>query len=198
MRHYSHPRAVVLTVAVLLAGGAPGLSAQQTPGPPQGAEIVYVNSQQVLQQAPGATDAQQTWNREVEQYRSEVQALAAEIDSLQQALESQRDMLSDSAVQRRERAIAQKQQQLSERAQQLEQQAAQRREELLGPILEEIGRVIEEIRAERGYSMVFDISSSGLQAAAPRLNITGLVVERLREGSADADADAGADGGSGS
>lgn len=187
-------RTVVSALAGLVTLGLAPASAQQAPTAPQDADYVYVDSQEILQQAPGASEAQQTWSQELEQYRTEVQALAAEIDSLQQALESQRDMLNEQAIQRREQEIQQKREELSRRARQLEQQAARRREELLGPILQRVGTVIEQIRSENGYDMVFDISSTGLRAAAPRLDITDLVLQRLREQGAAADTSSGGSG----
>lgn len=191
MHQHTLQKTTLLTAVALLVGGMSGLSAQQTAGPPEDADVVYVNSQQVLQQAPGASEAQQTWNQEVEGYRTEVQELAAEIDSMRQSLEQQRDVLNDSAIQRREQEIGQKQQELNQRAQQLEERAAERRDELLGPILQRVGQVIEGIRAERGYSMVFDISASGVRAADPQLDITDLVIERLQEDTPEADAGSG-------
>lgn len=196
MRKTHMRRAAAFGVAVLLALSVAPASAQEAAAPPEDADFVYVNSQEILRQAPGASEAQQTWSRELEEYRSEVQELAAEIDSLQQTLESQRDMLSPEAVERREQEIRQKQQELSQRAQELEQRAARRREELLGPILQEVGAVIEQIRAEHGYDMVFDISTSGVRAAAPRLDITDLVLRRLRAQRSGSDTSSG--GGSGS
>lgn len=196
MRETHMTRAAAFGVAVLLALSVAPASAQEAAAPPEDTDFVYVNSQEILRRAPGASEAQQTWSRELEEYRSEVQDLAAEIDSLRQTLESQRDMLSQEAVERREQEIQQKQQELSQRARELEQRAAQRREELLGPILQEVGAVIEQIRAEHGYGMVFDISSSGLRAAAPRLDITDLVLRRLRAQRSGSDTPS--DGGSGS
>ena len=196
MNSAAHPRPALLAVAAVLVLFAAPAAGQQAGAPPQDEDIVYVNSQEIIRQAPGANEAQQTWSRELEEYRAEVQALAAEVDSLRQELDSQRDMLNDEAVERREQEIQQKQQQLAQRAQQLEQRAAQRREELLGPILQEVGTVIEQIRAENGYDVVLDISSSGVRAAAPRLDITDLVLERLRQQSDAGGAASG--GGSGS
>jgi outer membrane protein len=187
-------RTVVSALVGLVTLGLAPASGQEAPTPPQDADFVYIDSQEILQQAPGASEAQQTWSREIEQYRSEVQALAAEIDSLRQSLESQRDMLNEEATQRREQEIQQKQEELSRRARQLEQQAARRREELLGPILQRVGTVIEQIRSENGYDMVFDISSTGLRAAAPRLDITDLVLRRLQERGAAADTSSGGSG----
>lgn len=184
---------LALAMAVVSAGALSAQQAGPEAEPPEGAQFVYINSQQLLQQAPGATEAQQTWQQEMARYRTEVQQLQTELDSLQQEYQRREGMLSEEARQRRQEEIAQKRQQLQSRVQELEQQAQQRQQELLGPILEQVQDVIADLRAERGFTMVFDANAAGLLAADPRLDITGLVVERLRE--SQGDGDGGQDGG---
>lgn len=186
MHHLTRTTASALFCLVAVGAGVLPADAQQAQdeqaaSPPADTEFVFIDSQAILQEAPGATEAQQTWSRELAQYRSEVQQLAAELDSMQSSLEQQRDMLNASAVERRQQEIAQKRQDLQQRAQQLEQRAAQRQQELLGPILDQVRAVISEIREEQGYTMVFDASAAGVLAADPRLDITDLVIERLQE-----------------
>lgn len=173
-----------LLLAVLLSLAAPAaLAAQQSAqaDPPPNAEFVYIDSQELLEKAPGASEAQQTFQQEMSQYRSEVDQLRSELDSLRQAYQQQEGMLSPSARETRQQEIVEKQRQLQQRLQELERQATQRRQELLAPILDEVRSVIREIRDENGYTMVFDASASGLLAADPRLDITGLVIQRLQE-----------------
>lgn len=183
MCHRMVRRATLVLAAALLAPAGAHLQGQAQGGqasPPPEADFVYVNTQAILQQAPGAAEARETWASELENYRSEVEQLRTEIDSLRSSLDRQRDMLSDSAESRREEELQQKQQQLAQRVQELEQQAAQRQQELLNPILEQVQSVLQEIREEQGYTMVFDASAAGLLAADPDLDITGLVIQRLQ------------------
>lgn len=176
----------ILALVLAVYAAAP-LAAQSNPAgtaspsaPPQGTQFVYINSQELLQSTPGADKAQQTWNQELEKYRGEVKSLAAQVDSLEQAYQRQETMLSDAAKQRKQQEIQQKRQQLQQRTQQLEQQASQRQQELLKPILDKVRGVIEEIRKEHGYTMVFDAAGSGLLAADPKLDITDVVIQRLK------------------
>lgn len=174
-------------LAVLLSAGSVAAQQGQQQGgqapetPPEDVPFVYINSQQLLQEAPGANEAQKTWKREMSEFRSEVQQLRSELDSLQQAYQQQEGMLSESARQKRREEIAQKQRQLQQRMQELEQKASQRRQELLAPILDEVRAVIQQVRDEYGYSMVFDAAAAGLLAANPRLDITDTVVRRMRQ-----------------
>lgn len=169
---------------------------QEAQLPPDGTQFVYINSQQIIENAPGASEAQQTWQDELTRYQQELEGLAAELDSLQQAYQQQESMLSEEAREERQEEIVDKQNQLQERRAELDQQATQRQQELLNPILQEVQGVIEQVRQERGYTMVFDASTAGLLAADPSLDITGLVLERMQSGSgaSDAGAGAGADG----
>lgn len=175
-------RALLSLTAVLIVPVGAHLQAQQGQSSSlPDADFVYVNTQAILQQAPGADQARETWASELEQYRSEVEALRSEIDSLRSALGQQREMLSEDAVAQREQEIQQKQQELAQRVQELERQAAQRQQELLGPILEQVRTVLQEIREEQGYTMVFDASAAGVLAADPNLDITEIVIQRLQE-----------------
>jgi len=190
----------VALVAPLRAQANPagqGSSAASSP-PPQGTRFVYINSQELLKATPGATQAQQTWNQELQNYRSEVQQLATQVDSLEQAFQQQESMLSEAAKQRKQQEIQQKRQSLQQRTQQLEQQAAHRQQELLQPILNKVRGVIEKIREEHGYTMVFDAAGSGLLAADPSLDITDLVIQRLKaQGDTAAGGDTSSAGGQG-
>lgn len=172
--------ALLLAAGLLAPAGAHAQQEEGQPSPPPEADFVYVNTQAILQEAPGAEQARQTWASELKEYRAEVEQLRAEIDSLRSSLSQQQEMLSDEAAARRQQAIQQKQQELARRVQELEQQAARRQQELLNPILQKVQTVLREIREEQGYTMVFDASAAGVLAADPRLDITDLVIQRLQ------------------
>lgn len=195
-----------LAVAGLLA--APAASgAQETPPQAESAAgeaedqsfpaVAYVNSQLVVQNAPGASEAQQTFSQEVEQAQQEVRDLQARLDSLTEAYQRQEATLSEQARQQRQARIRELQQELQQRAQELDDNLSQRQQELLQPIYEKVRGVIEEIRAERGYALVFDVSGPGVVAADPTLNITDEVLDRLREQSPGDTATASPTGGEG-
>lgn len=179
-----------LGAVVLLGGSLAGQSEEaRPPPPPAGTPMVFVNTQALLPQVPGAREAQQTWQEELQEYNTEVQRLRAEVDSLITSYRRQEAMLGPEVREQRQQAILQKQQQLQLRAGELEQRAGERQQELLAPILERVQRVIEEIRTENDYTIVFDLAGSGVVAADPSLDITALVLERLeRQGQGPASA----------
>ena len=79
----------------------------------------------------------------------------------------------------RQTEILDLQQSAQTRQNQLETQSEERRIALLQPILTNVRAVIEEMRAEKNYSIVFDIAESGVIAADPALDITNAVLERM-------------------
>ena len=147
--------------------------------PPSGTTFVYLNSAAILQAAPGSADAQRTFDRELGEWRTELELEAAKVDSLLRDYQRQEVMLSPQAKEQKQTEITNLQQELQNRRLELENQAQQRQQELLRPILENVTGLIEQVRAENNYSMVFDISTEGVVAAAPELDITDIVMQRL-------------------
>lgn len=147
--------------------------------PPAGTPMVYVNTQAILPVAPGANDAQLSFQEELTGYEDEMRALGAEIDSLVSAYRRQEALLDQGAKEQKQQEILQKQQAARERQLELEQVSEQRRQALLSPILDQVRAVIEEIRAANEYAIVFDVAEAGVVAADPSLDITAAVLERL-------------------
>ena len=168
----------IVAVSTPLSGQEPAAAGQVAP-PPKGTQFVFVNTEAIIPQAPGAQQAQQTFNQELAGYNNEVQRLRSEVDSLLAVYRQQEAMLSEDAKSQRQNEILAKQQDAQARATQLEQQAGTRQQELLAPILERVSQIIEEIRADNEYTIVFDVSAAGVVAADPSLDITPLVLERL-------------------
>ena len=173
-------RVLFTAVLALLVTAGPVLAQE---GPPSGSTFVYLNSAEIIQSTPGAAEAQRTFDQEIAERREELQEEAAVVDSLMRDYQQQEELLSPQAKEQKQEEIRSRQQALQTRRLEIENQLGERQQELLQPILERVSGVIEEIRAERDYAMVFDISTEGVVAADPSLDITELVKSRL--GSAD-------------
>lgn len=164
------------TAAVLLLSASPVFGQD---GPPSGTTFVYLNSADIIQSTPGAAEAQRTFEREIADMRTELQTQASVVDSLLRDYQRQEALLSPQAKEQKQGEIRTLQSQLETRRLEMEGQAGQRQQELLRPILERVSGVIESVRSERNYAMVFDISTEGVVAADPSLDITELVKGRL-------------------
>ena len=177
-------RAVVVCMALAAAAPASalwaGLAAQ---GAQASQRIAFVRSEEILRQTPGYAAAESTFNAELRSAQQELQKLQARLDSAMQAFEQQSIALSPTARQTRQRELGTMQQQFQQRATELQERARQRERELLQPIQRRVNTIIQGLRAEGNYAFIFDADSptAGIVAADPALNLTGRVVERLRQ-----------------
>lgn len=171
MRRFALLLALVLATAVPAAGQA-------------GMKIGFINSAQILDQAPGAREASQQFERDLAQMRAQIQPATDSLDQLISAYEAQALTLSPEAKQRREQQILAKREELQEMAAALDQQASARRAELVQPIMDRVSGMIEELRVEGGYSIIFDVADGSIVAADPSLDLTAEVLRRLQAGAA--------------
>jgi outer membrane protein len=160
--------------------GAGGAAAQQG-----GGKVAYVNTQAILKQTPGYTQAESTFTKEIEIYRVEVQKLQATLDSAASDFEQKSVMLSPTQRDAKRKELTAQQQKLEQRTQELQQKAATRERELLDPIQTKVNSVIEGVRAAGNYAIIFDASapSSGIVTADKSLDLTQRVIQQLKSGS---------------
>jgi outer membrane protein len=163
---------LLLTAAVALSVSP---AQAQTP-----LKVGYINSQAILEQAPGAREAMQQFDQEMASLRSRLQPAADSLDQLIQAYEAQALTMSADAKQRREQTILQRRESLEQRAAQLETEAGQRREELVQPVMDRINSVIESMRVEGSYHLIFDVAAGSIIAADESLDLTAEVIRRLQ------------------
>lgn len=161
---------------------AAGLGAFALPAAGQGApKIAYIDSRRLIAEAPGAKEAQESFERDMNRYRAELQQLEDSIKSLLSEYEQKQVLLSPEAKRQKEEEIRQKQRAYQERAGELENEAARRQSELVEPIMDRIQQVLTQLQKEGGYAMIFDAAAGALVAADTTLDITNEVLRRLRQ-----------------
>lgn len=145
----------------------------------QAGRFGYINSQRIMAEAPGTSEAQTQFESVMAEARNELERLETELQTLQDNFERQQSTLTAAVRQERQQEIQQRFMAYQQRRQELEQQAQQRQAELVQPIMERIQTVIETIRSEGNYAMIFDTASGALITADPSLDLTQQVLERL-------------------
>ena len=171
--------------AVLACGVSAVGAAQATggaSGSPPGIKIAFIRSQDIFAQAPGRSDAEAQFNKEVEGVRAQEKAMGDSINAMFTDYAKSEATLSADVKQTRQQAIRDRQAAFQQKQQQLEQQMQQRQSELVQPILERINKIINDLRAENNFAMVFDAQANGggVVAADKNLDITDQVITRLR------------------
>ncbi len=172
-------------LAVLTAlSAANGLQAQTGPAAPTApvTKIGFINSQKIIASAPGRDEAEAQFRKEMAGYQAQVQKLQDSLKTIIDTYTKQEPTMSAVARDGKQREIQAKEADYQNRVRQLETQAQQREGELVRPIMDQINKIIEAMRAEDGYSMIFDVASNGgsVVAADPALELTDRVIARLK------------------
>jgi len=142
-------------------------------------KIGYLNSQEVLNSAPGAEEAQIQFDQEMQGYQVEMQRMEEELAGMEQQLQQQQLTLSPEAKANRETQLQARIQQYQQRGTELQDLAARRRAELVQPVMDRITEVIELLREEGAYSLILDVAAGSIVAADPELDLTQVVIQRL-------------------
>ncbi|MBA4156386.1 MAG: OmpH family outer membrane protein [Gemmatimonadetes bacterium] len=174
----------VCVLAVSAAAPAPALAqargAAQPAASAQATRFAFINSQKVLAEAPGAREAQQTFELDMSRYRTQIDSLEQDLERLRTEYDRQQATLSPAVRQQRQQDMQQRFAAYQQQVGQLEQTAQRRQAELVEPIMKRISDVIEQMRQEGRYAMIFDTSAGALITADPSLDLTDNVLARLR------------------
>lgn len=166
-------RATMLAAAGLVLVAMPG-RAQAVPTP----KIVYVNTQALLDVAPGRVSAESTYNAESQAWSDKLSKMGQDIQAMIADYQKSEATLTDAAKTARQKAIQAKQQAYADSQQAINQQAQQRQTELMGPVMQGVRDMLDKIRAENGYALILD--SQAVLSSDKNLDITDNVVARLK------------------
>jgi outer membrane protein len=165
----------------LIAIGVAG--AQTAPASaPVTVKIGYINSAQLLQEAPGRAEAEAQFDREVGAYRTQLQRMNDSLNTLMAAFDRDAAKLDTTTRAARGKVIRDRETEYQARARGLDSTMQARQAQLVKPIMERVQAVIESIRQEDGYSMILDVGAqaSVVVAADKRLDLTDRVLARLK------------------
>jgi outer membrane protein len=176
MRTFFRAGSIALTTSLIFAGAA---GAQGAPGP---VKIGYINSAQLLQQAPGRAEAEAQFEREVGVYRQQIQRMDDSLRTMMAAFDRDAAKLDSATRETRRNTIGQREVEYQTRARGLDSTMQARQAELVRPIMQRVQTVIESIRTEDGYSVILDVGAQGnvIVSADKRLDLTDRVLARLK------------------
>lgn len=167
-------RAAIVAVISLAVAAAPARA--------QALKLGYINSAQILSQAPGRAEAEAQFDKEVVAYRAQLQRMNDSLNALAAAFDKDAPKLDTATRERRAASVREREAQYQSRARALDSTMQTRQAELVRPIMEQVQKVIEAIRSEDGYSMILDVGSqtSIIVAADKKLDLTDKVLARLK------------------
>jgi outer membrane protein len=168
---------LALATSLIVAGTAAAQAQSATAG-----KIAYINSAQLLREAPGRAEAEAQFDREVGVYRQQIQRMDDSLRTLVAAFDRDAPKLDSATRETRRKSVGQREIEYQTRARGLDSTMQARQAQLVKPIMERVQSVIEAIRTEDGYAMIFDVGSqtSVVVAADKKLDLTERVLARLK------------------
>ena len=144
--------------------------------------IGYVDTEKVLDNAPGAEEATKIFDKEVETWKAEAGSLKVELQRMIDEYENQKLILSPEKKREKEDKITSKKNEYDQKVSEIQSKIQQRSAELSQPILENVYKTIKVVAERENYDLVFDSSLGAIVYADPSLDITQFVVDELKKG----------------
>lgn len=159
----------------------------QAPQPGQG-KVVFVNTQALMEAAPGRAAAESLLSKEGQGYQVQLQKLQDSLNAMLSNYQKAEPTLSAAAKDTRQKALQALETELQTKNQQFQQQFDARKNEVMAPITDLVKKVLDDIREEGGYAMILmnDPGQSIIVSADKNLDITDRAVSRLRASKAPA------------
>lgn len=166
------------SLALVLVGATAISSIAQT------LKIGYIDSIKIFAENKETQDAERVYRTDVQQWEVQKQRYEADLAKMGEELNAQSPMLSEEKKAERRLEFQRK---MDEYKKFMEETfgdnglAARRNKELTQPIVEKINKLIEVIAKEQGLTMVFDVANANIVYADKTLDLTELVLTRLRQ-----------------
>jgi outer membrane protein len=170
---------VPMVLALALVGTTAGSALAQT------LKIGYIDSVKIFAENKETQDAERLYRSDVAQWEAQKQRMEADLSKMGDDLNAQSPMLSEEKKAERRLEFQRK---MDEYKKFMEDTfgdnglAAKRNKELTQPIVDKINKLVETIAKEQGLTMVFDVANANIVYADKSLDLTELVLTKLRAG----------------
>lgn len=156
-------------------------------------KIGFVNSAEIFSQYKTFADAQEKFNKEVEEWQEKAQTMKAEVDSLASYLKGEIAVipprlpfhaLSESKQREKQEEYKTKESAYLEYVNTVfgpDGTAERRNAELTQPILDKINSIIAKIAQEENYTYVFDAVGGGIAYADTKYDLSKRIIEELNK-----------------
>ena len=151
-------------------------------------KIAYVNTQALMEAAPGRDSATAILTREGNVFQGQLQKLQDSVNAMLSKFNKDEPTLTPANKDKATKAIQALEQELQSKNQAFQQQYDQRKQEVLAPITDLVKKVLDDLREEGNYSLILmnDPGSTPIVSADKNLDITDKAISRLRASKAPA------------
>jgi outer membrane protein len=141
-------------------------------------KVAVINSQKAFEQSAEGKKAVSILQEKEQTIKEEIKKRNEEIQKLKDRLASQKLTLSPEAISQLQLEIDQKEAARQKYEQEASADFEQFKSQLIKKIREEMLAVVDELVKEKGFDLVFDLSSSGLIYFQPSFDITEEIIKR--------------------
>lgn len=172
-------RALVGAATVLAVSGAAPLMAQ---GAPSTQHFAYVNTNTILNAAPGRAEAEAQLQKEAAGWEAELKKMQDQMTAMVADFQKKSGTMTAAERDKQTAYIQGKQAEFQKRNDSINAVADRRRSEMLQPILDQVKIALEDVRKSAGLDVIFDIGQNGTTIVAidKNLDISDRVIARLR------------------
>jgi len=168
-----HCAVLALGTALLLAGTARA-----------DVKIGFIDSDRIFSEYAKTREAQESFNREVQELANTAREMKAEIDDLQRKLDQQGPMLSEAKREEQSKAVQDKVSAYEAFVQKNwgpSGEVSRLNEQFLKPILDRVHRIVTGFGQDEGYSLILDASDGNIVFGDRTLDLTDRVLAALRD-----------------
>lgn len=175
-RHRPHRALLSLGVALALALGAPSVRAD--------IKVGFIDSDRIFAEYPKTREAQDSFNREVQELSRTAKEKKSEIDELQKKLDQQGPMLSEAKRDEQNRDIQRK---VADYEQFVQTnwgpggRISKLNEEFLKPIVDRVHAMVSAIGQQEGYSLILDAVDGNIIFGDHTLDLTDRILTGLSD-----------------
>jgi outer membrane protein len=143
--------------------------------------VAFVNASVIFEQYSAAKEAEETYERELEELNRQVTEMETELRALGDTLEARKYLFSEARLKEKRSELETKQQEYLRFRQDAEMKAAKRNDELTRPLIEAIEAAAKQVAEKEGFDLVLDAGQGIVVYSKPELDLTDKVLQTLEE-----------------
>jgi outer membrane protein len=147
-------------------------------------KIGFIDSERIFSEYAGTQEAQQSFNREVQELTKTAKEKKTEIDDLQRKLDAQGPMLSEAKRDEQNLVLQKKIADYDEFVQKNWGPAgsvSKLNEQYLKPIVDRVHKIVTAFGSDEGYSIILDAADGNIIFGDHTLDLTDRVLEQLKK-----------------
>jgi outer membrane protein len=167
-------RATVIALVLSVIAGAANAQAP--------IKIAYVNTQSLMEAAPGRAAIEAQLNKEGDGYKAQVDKMQDSINTMLAKYQKEEPTLSAAAKDKAQKSIQSAETDFQAMQLRFQTTFNQHSTEAMAPVLDVVRKVLDDIRVEDGYALILsnDPQTTTIVSADKNLDITDRVVSRLK------------------